>query len=184
MDLKFGDHVVVIDEDLDGKVVSLNKGQVVIHCDDGFEYTYNINQLLKIGSDGEVEFVRKNFEVKEEGENLKDLNLSTHKSVQLSGKKPIIDLHIEDLAPNIQFESLHEILDFQLNHVQQVLIVAAANRIRQLVFVHGVGKGVLRDKLRTMLSSNYPTVEFFDGSYQQFGAGATELIIHQFSAIE
>lgn len=185
MDLSPGDKVVVIDEDLNGEVVAVVENEVRIYCEDGFEYTYQLHQIIKLSGKGSVEFVRKEYKFNE------DSSISSYEAmklfrtpVNLIGKKPVIDLHIEVLAPNKKFETLHEILNFQLDHVQEVLSAAASKRIRKLVFVHGVGKGVLREGLRSMLALKYPTVEFFDGSYHQFGAGATEVILHRFIDIK
>lgn len=183
MDLSPGDKVVVIDEDLTGEVVAVFENKVCLCCEDGFEYTYEMHQIIKLSGEGSVEFVRKAYKLEEESTSNYDAIHSMRKQVHLIGKKPVIDLHIEELAPNKKFESLHEILAFQLNHVQDVLATAGIKRIRQLVFVHGVGKGILRESLRSMLASNYQSVEYFDGSYNNFGAGATEIIIHHFDEV-
>jgi len=184
MDLRPGDRVEVIDEDLKGEVLSVDQNTVVVCCEDGFEYQYEKSQLIKIGDGGLVEFERKKFKLNIEQSVEANSELPIRKLIQLTGKKPVIDLHIEDLAPNKNFETLHDILSFQLDHVQQVLASAGVKRIRQLVFVHGVGKGILREQLRALLSAKYPSVEFFDGSYNHFGAGATEVIIHHFEDVK
>ncbi|MEQ8624892.1 MAG: Smr/MutS family protein [Vicingaceae bacterium] len=184
MDLSPGDRVEVIDEALKGEVLSVDNTLVVVCCEDGFEYTYEKSQLLKIGDGGLVEFERKKLELELEQSVELTGEFPIRKLIQLIGKKPVIDLHIEELAPNKNFETLHDILSYQLDYVQQVLATAGVKRIRQLVFVHGVGKGILREQLRALLSSKYPTVEYFDGSYNHFGSGATEVIIHQFKDVK
>jgi dsDNA-specific endonuclease/ATPase MutS2 len=47
-----------------------------------------------------------------------------------------------------------------------------------MVFIHGRGRGILREELRKMLAEEYPHIEYFDGNYMRYGSGATEIIIH------
>ena len=47
-----------------------------------------------------------------------------------------------------------------------------------LVFIHGVGEGVLKEELR-YLFNRYDNVKFYDADYQKYGLGATEVYIYQ-----
>ena len=55
-------------------------------------------------------------------------------------------------------------------------ILAVINDINKIVFIHGVGNGVLRQSIRDILK-RYDGIEYSDGSYQKYGAGATEVRI-------
>jgi dsDNA-specific endonuclease/ATPase MutS2 len=46
----------------------------------------------------------------------------------------------------------------------------------KIVFIHGVGNGVLRQTIRDLLRT-YEGIEYSDASYKKFGAGATEVTI-------
>ena len=50
-------------------------------------------------------------------------------------------------------------------------------RISKVVFIHGVGEGVLKSELH-YLFSRYP-VRFYDASFKKYGLGATEVYIYQ-----
>jgi dsDNA-specific endonuclease/ATPase MutS2 len=51
---------------------------------------------------------------------------------------------------------------------------AQAKRLTKIVFIHGVGEGVLRSEIRHELRK-YENVEFLDGDYREYGQGATEV---------
>jgi dsDNA-specific endonuclease/ATPase MutS2 len=46
-----------------------------------------------------------------------------------------------------------------------------------VIFIHGIGEGVLKRELQYLLKK-YP-VDFYDASYQKYGLGATEVYIYQ-----
>jgi hypothetical protein len=52
------------------------------------------------------------------------------------------------------------------------------NRIPKIVFIHGVGEGVLKSELDFMLG-RYENIIFQDGNYQKYGLGATEVYFKQ-----
>tara|TARA_R110000868_G_scaffold297181_1_gene557488 strand:- start:898 stop:1446 length:549 start_codon:yes stop_codon:yes gene_type:complete len=182
MEIKIGDQVSVVDEDLSGRVLEISEKEVKFICDDGFEYIYPKTALLFLNENNELQFQVNPFELTDEIPKKQETARAI--SIVFSGKVPVFDLHIEDLAPDRNFQSQHETLLFQLDYVREVIFSACRKRIRRLVFVHGVGKGKLRDELRNLFQTAYPNIEFFDGSYQRFGDGATEIIIHQFTDLE
>ena len=179
MHYKVGDKVYVTDEELEGEVISVSADRVTIVCDDGFEYEYLTTQLFKLNHDNSIAFSTKEYKVKED-QNLEQTEFVIPRKIEFVGDKPVFDLHIEVLAPEEPFVGPHDKLLFQLNYVRDVLFEASRKRIKRMDFVHGVGKGKLREELRKMLKESYPRVEFFDGDYNSFGIGATEIIIHQF----
>ena len=61
---------------------------------------------------------------------------------------------------------------------QRQLEFAITKRIPKVVFVHGVGEGVLKAELDFLLG-RYENVSFYDASYKEYGFGATEVRIHQ-----
>jgi dsDNA-specific endonuclease/ATPase MutS2 len=179
VEIKVSDIVQVLDENLSGKIVSIRGEHVTIECNDGFEYTYLKSQLIKLNEDNTVEFEPKKPPVfKTEATEIEDFSLSP--SINFSGKVPLFDLHLEELAAGKQFENDHEALLFQLSFAQEVIYRARAQRVRRLIFIHGYGKGKLRSELRRMLKDMDSSIEFWDGDYSKFGGGATEVIIHRF----
>lgn len=68
-------------------------------------------------------------------------------------------------------------LNIQLETAKRKLEFAIKKRISKIVFIHGVGEGVLKSEL-VRLFKNYP-VKFYDASYKKYGLGATEVYIFQ-----
>lgn len=183
MEIKVGDQVSVIDEDLSGCVLEISKNEVKFICSEGFEYIYPKSNLLFINENNELHFEVKPFEMAQEKNHNKTEAYQSIKIV-FKGKLPVFDLHIDELSPGRNFRSQHEALLFQLDYVREVISVACRKRVRRLVFVHGIGKGRLREEVRNLFQTAYPNIEFYDGDYQKFGHGATEIIIHRFSEKE
>src|SRR5699024_6631962 len=90
-------------------------------------------------------------------------------------EKPMeVDLHIGALPASTQKWSDYKILNYQLEIARQKLEFAIERHIRRVVFIHGIGKGVLRMELYTLLR-RYDQVEFYDAEYKKYGRGATEV---------
>ena len=62
-----------------------------------------------------------------------------------------VDLHIEKLVPSIKGLSNHEILNIQMDTAKGQLEFAIRNRMQKLVFIHGVGEGVLKSELEFLM---------------------------------
>ena len=69
-------------------------------------------------------------------------------------------------------------LTIQLDAAKRQLDFAISKRIQKVVFIHGVGEGVLRTELE-FLFNRYDNVKFYDADYQKYGRGATEVYIFQ-----
>jgi hypothetical protein len=51
-------------------------------------------------------------------------------------------------------------------------------RISRIVFIHGVGEGILKEELGYLLR-RYDNLRYYDAEYQKYGLGATEVYIFQ-----
>jgi len=65
----------------------------------------------------------------------------------------------------------------QLDTARRQLEFAIRKRIQKVVFIHGVGEGVLKTELE-YLFGRY-NVKYYDADYQKYGLGATEVYIYQ-----
>ena len=74
--------------------------------------------------------------------------------------------------------SNYDILTLQSETAKRHLEFAIRNRIPKIVFIHGVGEGILKSELDFLLG-RYDNVVFQDGNYQKYGLGATEVFIKQ-----
>ena len=179
MEIKVGDEVQVIDELLKGKVTAITAVSIKFLCEDGFEYTYPKSSIMFIDDDKKIHTAHKEHEIlKMAVEEIEQKGTSI--PILFKGKVPEFDIHIDCLAPDAEFKTQHDALLFQLDYARSVILKAIQQRIRRIVFIHGVGKGVLRNELRKLIGERFPGIEYFDGSYSKYGHGATEIIIHDF----
>lgn len=88
-----------------------------------------------------------------------------------------VDLHIEKLHDDYQFLNKTEILNIQLDYFRKMLDAAVVHKLSSIVFIHGVGNGVLRVEIHKQLSRNQHVKTFMDARKEKFGYGATEVIL-------
>jgi hypothetical protein len=88
-----------------------------------------------------------------------------------------VDLHIHSLVDNAFGLSPSQIMSIQLDYLQRALDSAIVANFERVIFIHGVGAGILKIELRKIFEA-YDFVEFFDASIAKYGIGATEVIIH------
>tara|TARA_R110002074_G_C12541922_1_gene665777 strand:- start:1122 stop:1406 length:285 start_codon:yes stop_codon:yes gene_type:complete len=89
-----------------------------------------------------------------------------------------VDLHINQLVNSAKGMSNHDMLTLQLDTAKRKLDFAINKRIQKIVFIHGVGEGVLKMELE-YLFGRYDNVKYYDANYQKYGLGATEVYIYQ-----
>ena len=181
MELKKGDIVFVTDEDLKGTVIDIVSDEVKFLSEDGFEYKFPVYSVFKLDEKGQVIHQKKEYQPTSNKPKKKS---EAATSVSFDVRNPVFDLHIEALCPDRSFPNEHEALVFQLETAREIIAICNRKRIRKLTLIHGVGKGKLRKELRNLLSESYPEIEYLDGNYRKYGAGATDLIIHQFDSID
>ncbi|MBM3402327.1 MAG: DUF2027 domain-containing protein [Bacteroidetes bacterium] len=95
--------------------------------------------------------------------------------ILIPGKE--VDLHIEKLRDDYHFLSGSEILSLQLNHFKKYLDAAIVHEQDAIVFIHGVGNGMLRTEVHKILSKHPQVKTFMDAQNERFGYGATEVLI-------
>ena len=87
-----------------------------------------------------------------------------------------VDLHIEQLRVDFQKLSSDEIFQIQISYFENMLAAAIVHKMPSIVFIHGVGNGVLQHRIHKMLGKHPQVRTFKDGQKQKFGYGATEII--------
>ncbi|TRX70327.1 DUF2027 domain-containing protein [Carboxylicivirga sp. M1479] len=88
-----------------------------------------------------------------------------------------VDLHIDELIDSTAGMSNGEIITIQLDRFKQVMADNQTNKGRKLVFIHGVGNGKLKTEVRKLLDRQYKKHNYQDASFQEYGYGATMVII-------
>jgi len=79
---------------------------------------------------------------------------------------------VDDVA---NFEK-SEILEFQKSYFLKCLDSALVARYRRVIFIHGIGNGILRDLLTGLLKKQ-EGIEFFDAPLAEYGRGAIDVRI-------
>lgn len=176
-----GDEVSVLDEAVNGVVLSVQGKQVTIESTDGFVMTFFVKELIKTNNSNNLMNSIRSFnsnEIKKEKEIEKPKNFVKDRKEKREVGVPEFDLHIEKLVPNKRGMSNYDILTLQSETAKRHLEFAIRNRIPKIVFIHGVGEGVLKSELDFLLG-RYDTISFQDANYQKYGLGATEVYIKQ-----
>jgi len=179
MKLRIGDKVSVLDEDISGVIVNIMGFDICIETEDGFQFEFPKNQLIRIEDLERVSsqglFI--DFEDKDQSEKKK--KQAPVKSMKRQATPVFeVDLHIHQLLPNSKGMSKHDILTHQLDTARSQLEFAIRKRIPRMVFIHGVGEGILKVELDYLLG-RYDNISSQEANYQKYGLGATEVLIHQ-----
>jgi hypothetical protein len=90
---------------------------------------------------------------------------------------PTIDLHIEQLSKNALSMSNAQILELQLRTFESKFENAIASGMDEIVFIHGVGNGVLKHEIQRKLAGHKNVAWFQDAQKEKFGYGATRIKI-------
>lgn len=172
-----GDRVEVLDESIMGTVSALKDGMVTLETDDGFPLQYTEKDLIKVVD----ELVVTNYEVaqiKKEKESHKKRRAPRPKPKERNQPKMEVDLHINQSVKSSKGLSNFDMLNLQLETAKRQLDFAIGKRIQKIVFIHGVGEGILKEELH-YLFKKYDNLKFYDADHQKYGLGATEVYIFQ-----
>ncbi len=90
---------------------------------------------------------------------------------QTEPRKAEVDLHIHELVEDPSNLQKSEILEFQKKYFLRCLDSAIQHNFLNVIFIHGVGNGVLRDVLIDELKKT-GGIEFFDAPMIKYGVGA------------
>jgi len=178
MILNKGDFVEVLDEPLAGTVISVENNVVIIETEDGFPMRFAPNELVKISNDEITVDENQLQEALKEKQIKKKKTNQRIKPKERSAPPLEVDLHIHKLTSRNKGLSNFEMLNIQLDTARGQLEFAIKKRIQKVVFIHGVGQGVLRAELETLFS-RYDNLKFYDADFQKYGVGATEVYIFQ-----
>ena len=178
-----GDYIHVLDEDEEGTVLEVKGTDVTIETKDGFLLKYQMNELLKVAKEDEVDIHSASTRRSVEEALLDKVGKKKRSFVKekRSRKDEVImeiDLHIEKLSKDHRRMESFDMLTLQLDTARYQVEYAIRNRIPRIVFIHGVGEGVLKSELESLFS-RYAEVVAEDANYQKYGLGATQVYIKQ-----
>lgn len=178
---KVGDKVEVLDDVLSGTVKSINNSRITIVTEEGFDLDFDSSELVVI----------KKTELNQHSFNNVDLRTyklekedkKPKKSIKIKPKeryqpKMEVDLHLHKLVDNERGMSNFDKLNLQLDTARRQLDFAIRKKIQKIVFIHGVGEGVLKMELESLFS-RYDNIKYYEADYKKYGFGATEVYIFQ-----
>lgn len=180
MEIQKGDKVKFLN-DVGGGTVSRVDGDTAYIIDDtGFEYPVGVSELVKSdeerdkelkGEDTLTGFVHKGIPDEEERRRSK---VGDDKPREVTSKPDDlveVDLHQDVITEDDNLEP-HRILRLQMDQFRRNLEKAKRDRVKKVVFIHGVGEGILRNEIRKELEY-YPNCSFEDAPFDRYGYGAT-----------
>ena len=184
MSILVGNKVKFVNENLDGVVKSILKDNLLlIAASDGFEHKVRVNEVVVIHEDNSITYNMDKQSIKDKIKSPKTRKstsdilsrYTTNNKFQFE-KIIEIDLHLEELVefPMKLDDRLR--LYTQMQHAKKCLEAAVNQQHRKIIFIHGVGEGILKSELRNYLAQ-FENISVKDADYREYGAGATEVII-------
>jgi dsDNA-specific endonuclease/ATPase MutS2 len=88
-----------------------------------------------------------------------------------------VDLHIEKLTPHYAAMSGSEMFQLQIKHFEDTLERAISCQMKNIIFIHGVGNGMLKNEIKKRLQQNKNVTNIEEAQKQRFGYGATKVTL-------
>lgn len=159
-----GDKVRFLNENGGGEVVEIKGEELLILTEDGFEDWYPSHALIP-----------------ERRMDIGKVPVKDSRAVPSSSTAPRqepgvveVDLHFDAMVEFPKNYSARDRLHMQLDEAERAIGRARRAGIKKLILIHGVGEGVLKEALHTMLERQ-DRLDFYDASYARYGRGATEV---------
>tara|TARA_R110002073_G_scaffold139232_2_gene289332 strand:- start:107352 stop:107903 length:552 start_codon:yes stop_codon:yes gene_type:complete len=176
---KIGDKVAVLDDTINGVVADLNGQSVTIEADDGFLLVYDASELVRVAMDQKA--YSKYIDIKNDAlleKESSDKKRTPTKRLKSGTHPPLeVDLHIHQLVKTTKGMTNFDMLTLQVETARRQLDFAVRKKIQRVVFIHGVGEGVLQQELTYLFNRYHVSVS--QASFQKYGMGATEVYIYQ-----
>ena len=196
-DFKAGDLVKFLNDVGTATVLRVEGNVVIVEDEDGFERSVERAELMDAGDrdQDEKKYGNKLPDVaqlltQEVGERrMKELHRDfevryQHAQATSMSRRDAhmeVDLHIHELVDDQRGLADGAKLAIQMAHFDRMMDIAKREKLRRIVFIHGVGQGVLRHQIRTALDQHHPDCNYREGDPRRYGSGATEVWLGQAS---
>ncbi len=174
--LAVGDRVAVLDDVLEGLVTALSGDQIEIETPEGLRVWLPAAELISVGEMPQISNYRAYQEKQMKEETGSGRRLTRSKKGNKGDRILTVDLHLERLPPHIQKSDRMHILDYQLDWTRRQIEFARAKGVPRVIIIHGVGEGVLKEEVLTLLR-RMGNIDYADAPYHQYGFGATEALL-------
>ncbi|MFC4721835.1 Smr/MutS family protein [Geojedonia litorea] len=181
MMFKVGDKVTVLDDAISGTVLKITGNTITMKSSDGFEFEFEAHELMHTKDQNFSSAIFSDHslnDILKEKEASKKRKTPTLKPKERTQPTMEVDLHIHHLTNSTKHMNNFEMLNLQLDTAKRQLEFAIKKRIQKVVFIHGVGEGVLKAELESLFG-RYDNVKYYEANYQKYGLGATEVYIYQ-----
>ena len=171
MKFEKGDQVEFLNEVGGGVVVGYEGTLVSVEDEDGFNFSFPENELVR-----KVDWQPKHTEPEKDSKRFVQRTDETDGYRMVEARIPFmeVDLHIHMVVDYTRNLSNHEMVMVQLKHFEKTLAEAKRRKLTKVVYIHGIGKGRLRNELRKRLKS-LSNCDFEDADYTRYGQGATQV---------
>lgn len=85
-----------------------------------------------------------------------------------------VDLHIDMLSESPKSLSAHEAFELQMRYFRVCMNAALEHHVKKVTFIHGVGKGILKDEIQKELKE-YSNLYIMDAPMSRYGVGAIDV---------
>ena len=162
--MKIGDKVSVIDEDLEGTLVSVKDKMAVFEDSHGFGHEYPLALLVLRGN-----LIYDEVPLTKKEETKKNISQKHQKNAMK------IDLHFDQLVENPNEYDSWERLFIQKERLMEVLDFCKVNKIKRLEIIHGLGEGVLQELVYDVLRG-YTGIEFEENEFFKHQSASVEVV--------
>jgi len=179
--MKIDDTVSVLDDAITGTVIAIDGNTILIESEDGFEMEFQKNELVIIDEELlKSDIFTKNIAsiLSEKQQDKKPQKSNRTKPKDRSAPPMVVDLHIEKLTNDHKRMDNYDMLNIQIDTIKRQLDFAVSKKIQKIVFIHGIGEGVLKAELETILN-RFDNLKYYEADPRNFGQGATEVYFFQ-----
>ena len=159
-----GDKISFLDEKGSGVITNIiSNYRVLVTNEDGFEVSVSIDEIVPLANKWDYKVDAKKIIEKDEYA-VKPPKLSR-------GEIWEVDLHLWEILDTGREITDHEKLLAQVKHFRKCMDSAISHRIKKIIFIHGVGKGTLKQEIIHALK-DYNKMKYYDAPYKRYGFGA------------
>lgn len=176
MHFKIGDRVSFLYQKGEGIVKSIQGDRIeVTDLESDFEIIFDKNELVKVNEALKKALYNEDYRV-EMSEAESFLNFTNDINPHIRKEKEFweIDLHTHMFMESEKGKSSGELLQKQIHEFKSFFNEAQERMVRRLIVIHGIGKGTLKQEIRTFLNHK-GNIEFYDADFREYGKGATEI---------
>lgn len=178
MEFKVGDRVELLDDSLTGRVMLVSPKGVTVLFDEGFEEIVPAAQLVRSAVAGTFDISGAEVEQAKQAKIDYNPGKPAPRRSKKAESKMVVDLHAHQLVDSTKGMNNFDILNLQLDTARRRLEFAIEKGIQSVVFIHGVGEGVLKEELH-YLFRRHGNISYFDADFRVYGQGATEIYIYR-----